>query len=88
MPEKSMYRHAAKSITSSTVAAPAAGEGSGTVDVTTSRSPIGGGGTESSSAGTITTSVPPGPTPAGGSNTAWGRSSPRPPVLLDDGSGH
>jgi hypothetical protein len=32
--------------------------------------------------------VPPGPTPAGGSNTAWGRSSPRPPVLLDDGSGH
>jgi hypothetical protein len=68
---KSTYRHDAKSATPLTYAAPAAGEGSGTIDVATSRSPVGGGGAESSSTGTITTSTPLGPVPAGVSNTAW-----------------
>jgi hypothetical protein len=78
---KSTYRHAAKSVTSSTDAAPTVDEGSDTIDITTSRSPAGGGCAESSSMSTITTSAPPGPAPAGGSNTSWGRSSsPRPSV--------
>jgi hypothetical protein len=51
---------------------PAAGEGSSAVDFATSQSPAGGGGAESSTAGTITTSAPPGPVPTGSSNVAWG----------------
>jgi hypothetical protein len=39
MPGKSTYRHATKSITSSTDAAPAAGEGYSAIDITASRSP-------------------------------------------------
>jgi hypothetical protein len=71
MPGKSTYRHVARSITSSTDTVPATGEGSGAIDNTTSRFPTGGGGAESSSVGTITTSAPLEPAPAGGSNAAW-----------------
>jgi hypothetical protein len=71
MPGKSTNQHAARSITSSTDAAAATGEGSGTIDITTSRSPAGGGSAESSSEGTITTFALPEPTPVSGSNAAW-----------------
>jgi hypothetical protein len=82
MPRKSTYRHAANSMTSSTDAAPAAGEGSDTVDITTSQSPTGGGRRRVFVRGTITTSAPPEPTPAGGSDAAWGWPCPRPSVPL------
>jgi hypothetical protein len=72
MSGKYTYGHAAMSMTSSTDAAPTAGEASGAVDITMSRSPAGGDGAESSSEGTITTLVPPEPAPVGGSDTASG----------------
>jgi hypothetical protein len=84
MPGKSTYRHAARSITSSTDAAPATGEGSSAVEITTSRPPVGGGSTEPSSESTITMSAPLEPALAGGSNAAWGNR----PSLLNGGGGH
>jgi hypothetical protein len=97
MPEKSTYRHAIKSMTSSTNAAPAAGkgfgapmagEGSGAVDITMSRSLTDGGGGESPSEGTITTSAPLEPAPAGGSNDDWGGPLHGRLSLLNGGGGH
>jgi hypothetical protein len=89
MSGKSTYRHAAMSMTSSTDATPAVEEGSGAVDITTSRSPAGGGGAESSSEGTITMSASPEPAPVGGSDAAWGGGRPHGhPSLFNGGGGH
>jgi hypothetical protein len=75
IPGKSRYRDVDVSAAPSIDAAVTAVEDSGATDIATSHSPASGGGAEPSSTGIITTSSPPEPISASGSNAAWGRSS-------------
>jgi hypothetical protein len=82
---ESTYWDDDKSVTPSIDATPAAVEDSGVVDIAASCSHASGGGTEPTSAGTITTSSPPArPQPMALVSLRRGRLHDR-PLLLDDG---